>query len=458
MTADPNKGITSIAYNHLNLPTTITFTGGNTITFLYDAGGNKLRKTVSGTVNYVQDYVSGIEYKGGVLEAIYHAEGRVTTINNVLTYEYALKDHLGNTRLMFCDKNNNGFVTNSSTQEGSEITQENHFYPFGLNMEGTWQNTPSVLDNKYGYNGKELNSDFGLEWMDYGARFYDAAIGRWHVIDPMADAYHAWSPYHYTMGNPINFIDPNGMYSASASDSRNTSVIAQDGSIVGGANVKSGGKNVVLVGKSNDYKKGENETFMTAAKEWEKAGYEIIPISSGDDLIAALEKITKENGSVNNVVVISHGGPNGLYLNANQGFYAENYSITSDGNNMDVESATVFDLAKEVKEGNIVFQQNSKWILGSCRSAMDFVGIPNLAQSIALNLHQTVIGSTDLVNVSESTSVGTFVKITPNVLTINTTYNTFSVYSRETKFLFQKNNITEKDLKTANFSPNLLKL
>ena len=98
MTADPNKGITNIAYNHLNLPTTITFTGGNVINFLYDAGGNKLRKTVSGTTNYVQNYVGGIEYKDNVLEAIYHAEGRITTINGDLKYEYALKDHLGNTR------------------------------------------------------------------------------------------------------------------------------------------------------------------------------------------------------------------------------------------------------------------------------------------------------------------------------------------------------------------------
>jgi RHS repeat-associated protein len=211
MTADPNKGITSILYNHLNLPQTINFTGGNTINFLYDAGGNKLRKTVSGSVNYVQDYVGGIEYRGSVLEAIHHAEGRVTTINGVLKYEYALKDHLGNTRLMFCDKNNNGLITQSSSQEASEVTQENHYYPFGMSMEGTWSNTPSVTDSKYLYNGKEMNDDFGLGLMDYGARMYDAAIGRWHAVDPMAEKYLSSSSYNYVLGNPIKYFDPDGM-------------------------------------------------------------------------------------------------------------------------------------------------------------------------------------------------------------------------------------------------------
>jgi YD repeat-containing protein len=68
MTADPNKGITGITYNHLNLPTVITFTNNRTITFLYDAGGNKLRKTVinNGTTLYTQNYVNGIEYKSNI--------------------------------------------------------------------------------------------------------------------------------------------------------------------------------------------------------------------------------------------------------------------------------------------------------------------------------------------------------------------------------------------------------
>jgi RHS repeat-associated protein len=212
MTADPNKGITNIVYNHMNLPTTITFTGGNAINFMYDAVGNKLRKTVTGTAPYVQDYVGGIEYRGGVLEAIYHAEGRITTISGALKYEYALKDHLGNTRIMFSDKNADGLITLAATsQETSEVTQENHYYPFGLNMESVWMNTPSVLDNKYQYNGKELNDDYGLGLMDYDFRFYDPTIGRFTTFDPLAEIYDNQTPYAYAANNPINFIDFMGL-------------------------------------------------------------------------------------------------------------------------------------------------------------------------------------------------------------------------------------------------------
>ncbi len=139
----------------------------------------------------------------------------ITNVNSTLKYEYALKDHLGNTRIMFCDKNGDGKVSTSSTQENSEITQENHFYPFGFNMEGTWQNTPSVLDNKYGYNGKEFNDDFGLNLNDYGARFYDPAIGRWHSFDPLAEKTSNLTPFHYANNNPVNMIDRNGGYAVS---------------------------------------------------------------------------------------------------------------------------------------------------------------------------------------------------------------------------------------------------
>ena len=66
--------------------------------------------------------------------------------------------------------------------------------------------------NRYQYNGKELTSDLGLNWNDYGARWYDPAIARWNAVDPLAEEYPSLSPFVYTNNNPIKYIDPNGMY------------------------------------------------------------------------------------------------------------------------------------------------------------------------------------------------------------------------------------------------------
>ena len=97
-------------------------------------------------------------------------------------------------------------------QQG-EVLQTNSYYPFGINIESLTTNNQTLsTKNLYLYNGKELQEDFNLNWHDYGARMYDAQIGRWHVIDPMAESYLSWSPYNYTMNNPIMFIDPNGMF------------------------------------------------------------------------------------------------------------------------------------------------------------------------------------------------------------------------------------------------------
>ena len=62
------------------------------------------------------------------------------------------------------------------------------------------------------YNDKELDSKNGLNWYDYGARHYDVTLGRWHVVDPLADKYYGYSPYAYCNNNPIIRVDKDGRF------------------------------------------------------------------------------------------------------------------------------------------------------------------------------------------------------------------------------------------------------
>ncbi|WP_220100743.1 RHS repeat-associated core domain-containing protein [Chitinophaga oryzae] len=440
LTRDGNKQIASISYNHLNLPELITVTGKGNIQFMYDAGGNKVRKIVTdnttGTTKVTTtDYLGGFVYENDSLRSAGHEEGRIRTVYQAgqaptFVYDYFVKDHLGNTRLVLMEQTNftmyaatmetpnaatenllfsnidnarsnkpvgypadesagknesvakltatgtgkktgpslvlrvmagdtiqlsskafykpNGpmdknspvipaenmladlinafggatsadathgapasmastpfnanfynndyrqlkeknpdqqpdkpkaylnyvlfddqfkmveqnsgvkqvkaepdqlqtlsqdkmvmeksgflyvYTSNESTQEvffdnlmvaqmSGPVLEETHYYPFGLTMRGISSNAlkgSNYAENRMKYNGKELQSkEFadgsGLELYDYGARMYDAQIGRWHVVDPSAEKSFGLTPYRYGFNNPVRFIDPNGAY------------------------------------------------------------------------------------------------------------------------------------------------------------------------------------------------------------------------------------------------------
>ena len=190
LTKDLNKGISGITYNFLNLPNAVTFSDGSTITYTYGADGTKLRTVHKiGSTTTTTDYCGNVIYENGTQKLLLTEEGYIN-LTGTQQYHYYLKDHQGNNRVV---------INQSGTVE-----ETNHYYPFG-GVFGTTGNT-----QPYKYNGKEFDTKKGLNWYDYGARYYDAALGRFTTVDPSSENYYAFNPYSYCVNNPIKYIDPDG--------------------------------------------------------------------------------------------------------------------------------------------------------------------------------------------------------------------------------------------------------
>ncbi|WP_445457009.1 DUF6443 domain-containing protein [Flavobacterium sp. HNIBRBA15423] len=200
MTIDNNKGIRKIVYNHLNLPTEITFAGTDKISYIYNATGQKVIKIVTeNSVLAKTHYLAGgFQYKNNVLQFFPQAEGYVKKEANSYKYVFNYTDHLGNIRLSYTDMDNNGTI------DIDEIVEENEYYPFGLKHES------HISSNAYQmkYNGKELQTELGLNMYDMDFRDYDPAIARWVAQDPVV--HFRMSPYNAFDNNPVYWADPSG--------------------------------------------------------------------------------------------------------------------------------------------------------------------------------------------------------------------------------------------------------
>ena len=189
LTKDLNKNITAIQYNCLNLPSRVMFANGNSISYLYDAAGRKLRTVhVLEGDSVTTDYCGNVVYENGVPQILLTEVGYVSLTDG--KYHYYLKDHQGNNRVV--------------VDEEGTVEEVNHYYPFGGVFSSTGDAQP------YKYNGKELDRKGGLDWYDYGARHYDSVLGRWNGVDPSCEKHYSWSPYVYCKNNPVLRIDPDG--------------------------------------------------------------------------------------------------------------------------------------------------------------------------------------------------------------------------------------------------------
>ncbi|MCF8358450.1 MAG: hypothetical protein K9H26_06800, partial [Prolixibacteraceae bacterium] len=146
----------------------------------------------------------GTDGSSSSLKYIITPEGRIlnkgTDTSPIWDWEYYLKDHLGNVRVVIAPTEDAGY---------SAVQQETHYYPYGMRMSQLSNSANST--NDWLFSSKQLESNFELGWYSFGARNnYDPALIIWRSVDPRAEKYYSLSPFSYCANNPILLVDPEG--------------------------------------------------------------------------------------------------------------------------------------------------------------------------------------------------------------------------------------------------------
>jgi len=208
------RSIGDITYNHRHQPIEF-FAQDENLAITYDDEGNKIeqRYLENGVPTDIIKYEGGAIFTNGDLSAYNFGEGRIIPGDGPTgewQLEFIIRDHLGNSRVWISDLDGNGHI---NCEE--EILQVRDYYPFGmphdLPEEVDLPSLPYRDADPFTYNNKEYEERV-TRMHDYHARWYDAALGRWSVVDPLADHAPEWTPYRYGFNNPIIYIDPDGLF------------------------------------------------------------------------------------------------------------------------------------------------------------------------------------------------------------------------------------------------------
>jgi RHS repeat-associated protein len=351
-------------------------------------------------------------------------------------YVYVYVSNQSNNHVYFDDFN--------VTITQGNIVEENHYYSYGLKIAAISSRKfadsyEGLVKNNYLYQGAYSEMDDDIGWNDFALRNYDPQIGRWVQQDP----YQEFSSAYIGMGeNPILFVDPKGgevlpfikLTTSTLSTTASTAVTMGEVVVKSASKVLPASSKIIkgirlldillnaintisnnvqthqvgiqaqqkgiflsVAGQGDDanYHGNDNNVFKQRADRLAKQpGYAPAEyINNGIKLLNLLKTTTQKHGSIGGMVVFSHGGGDGLFLDENNGFYSERHTYSGEN------SANVSNLSYAINHNEINFDRYAFIVLAGCNCANPGqVEKVSLAESLAKIAPLIVYGATGAVN------------------------------------------------------------